>query len=161
MGKAATTKARTTGPTNAPAFALLAAPSLATVDALDVDTLVICLTPQMRPLPGAAGFIDWRLCGALSGLLQRGILTGADREKVLMPGDAIGIPRILVLGFGKDVRKDSDAKLDWLIETVNALDAKRIAVCPPEPGRDWMGMAQQSLEKAFAERIVTLFEPEQ
>lgn len=166
MGKGVVAKSSAkSGPVRAPttglpASSLLVAPSLDAIDALDVDTLVICLTPSMRPLPGAAGFCDWRLCGALSNLIKRGILSGVVDEKVLMPGDRINIPRLLVLGFGDDPRKDSAQKLEWLSSTTLALGAERIAVAPPEPGKDWMGQAEQALTKAFGDRLVTLFEPE-
>lgn len=168
MGNAATAqrstkasgKARATT-TGVPTPSLIVSPSLEAIDALDVDTFVLCLTPSMRPLPGAAGFCDWRLCGTLSQLIKRGILTGAVDEKVLMPADRIGIPRLLVLGLGDDPRKDSARKLDWLASTTLALGAERIAIAPPEPGTDWMGQAEQALVKSLGDRLVTLFAPEQ
>ena len=163
MGTANSTKS--TGPTLVQGSLdhELVPPSLEAIDALSaegIDTLVLCLTPKMRPLPGAAGFADWRLCGALSRLLISGVVTGVDREKVLLPGHPIGVDRILLLGFGDDVRKDSERKLGWMVETLDALAAKKIAIALPEPGRDLVGNAKAHFKKSLGSRFKTLFAPE-
>lgn len=50
----------------------LAELGLAALDALDVEALALPVGPE-RPLQGLAGYVDWRLCGAVS----RAILSGA------------------------------------------------------------------------------------
>ncbi|HEY1333477.1 MAG TPA: peptidase M17, partial [Myxococcaceae bacterium] len=50
-----------------------------TLDALDplpVDTVCLFVSEDERPLGGAAGFVDWRLCGQLSRLLVDGFFKG-------------------------------------------------------------------------------------
>jgi hypothetical protein len=71
LNRIADDKNRKTGPVVA---------TLGAIDALDVDTLVLCLTEDVRPLPGAAGLVDWRLAGRLSRFIEKGILTGARDE---------------------------------------------------------------------------------
>ena len=75
-----------------------------TLDALDplpVDTLCLFVSEDERPLGGAAGFVDWRLCGQLSRLLVDGFFKGTRGESLLLPSSGrIGAPRLVVLGLG-------------------------------------------------------------
>ena len=75
-----------------------------TLDALDplpVDTVCLFVTEDERPLGGAAGFVDWRLCGQLSRLLVDGFFRGTRGESLLLPSSGrIGAPRLVVLGLG-------------------------------------------------------------
>jgi hypothetical protein len=83
--------------------------SLATVDAqlesldtLDgVDTLMLFVAEDERPLQGMAGYTDWRLCGHLSRLLLARFFTGAKEDAVLLPADRrVKADRIMVAGLG-------------------------------------------------------------
>src|SRR6185437_15009634 len=51
-------------------------PSLQTVDTLECEAIAIGLAQDVRPLAGLAGVLDWRLCGRLSDLLRKGVVTG-------------------------------------------------------------------------------------
>jgi Cytosol aminopeptidase family, N-terminal domain len=77
-------------------------PSLEAVDALDgVDALCLVIAQDDRPLQGAAGFVDWRLCGGLSKLLVEAFFEGKPREQVLFP--AVGllkVSRVFAVGAG-------------------------------------------------------------
>lgn len=71
------------------------------LDTLEVETLALFLLTDARPLRGAAGIVDWRLCGELSRALQSGGLTGKLGERLLMPTNGrIGAKRLLVFGAG-------------------------------------------------------------
>jgi len=75
--------------------------SLEALDPLPVDTLCLFVTQDERPLPGAAGFVDWRLCGQLSRLLLDGFFEGTRGESLLLPsGGRLGAGRVVVLGVG-------------------------------------------------------------
>jgi hypothetical protein len=73
------------------------------LDALEgLDALCVFLGEDDRPLPGAAGYVDWRLCGRLSRLLQEGFFQGQVGDSLLVPTDgAIPAPRLFVLGVGR------------------------------------------------------------
>jgi hypothetical protein len=62
---------------------------------------VVAFFADDRPLRGAAGQADWRMCGALSRLIQRGRLSGAFGEAALVPATGGMRARwLLALGLG-------------------------------------------------------------
>jgi hypothetical protein len=73
------------------------------LDALQgVDSLCLFVGEDDRPLPGSAGYVDWRLCGALSRVLQSGFFVGALEDSLLLPSDGrFPLPRIFVMGLGR------------------------------------------------------------
>jgi hypothetical protein len=65
------------------------------------DTALVLVPRDERPLRGDAGRIDWRLCGAVSSLLESGYASGAAGESTLVPaGGAIAPRRLLLFGLG-------------------------------------------------------------
>ena len=79
------------------------------MDSLEgVDALCLFVGEDDRPLPGSAGYVDWRLCGALSRVLQSGFFVGARGDSLLLPADGrFPVPRIFIIGLGR--RKGLDA----------------------------------------------------
>lgn len=77
-------------------------PSLAAVDGLDGLDAVVCLVPEdERPLQGGAGFVDFRLCGALSRALAGGFFMGRPGERLLMPSEGrLAAPMVFAVGVG-------------------------------------------------------------
>lgn len=76
-------------------------PDQSSLDALQVEAILLPFFEDERPLQGAAGLIDWRLCGALSRRLTTSELCGSFGEK----GWTITLPklkteRILLFGLG-------------------------------------------------------------
>lgn len=66
------------------------------------DIVVISFFEDERPLSGAAGRADWRLCGKLSELIAEGTLTGAAGEAVLVtPRGGFRAPILVALGLGR------------------------------------------------------------
>lgn len=77
--------------------------SLASLDALTgVDALALLVFEDERPLRGLAGFVDWRLCGALSRILLGGRFSGARGDALLFPvvGRLTG-ERVFCFGAGR------------------------------------------------------------
>jgi hypothetical protein len=76
---------------------------LAGLDSLEgVDALCLFVGEDDRPLPGSAGYVDWRLCGALSRVLQSGFFVGAREDSLLLPTDGrFRVPRLFVMGLGQ------------------------------------------------------------
>lgn len=77
--------------------------SLAALDGLEGTEAICCfLCEDERPLTGAAGFLDWRLCGGLSRVLKAGFFTGAPGEKLLLPSSSqVPAPKIFAVGLGR------------------------------------------------------------
>jgi len=115
--------------------------SLETLDGLEgVDTLCLFVAEDERPLSGAAGLSDWRLCGQLSRLLVDGFFSGAADDSVLLPSNGrIGPGRIVVFGLGRRERlTDGPALGARLAAAAAALDragALSVALEVPGAGR--------------------------
>ncbi len=77
-------------------------PGLAALDSLTgYDAVCILITEDERPLEGAAGFVDWRMGGALSRVLQTGFFVGSPGEKLLVPTDqTLAAPKLFAVGLG-------------------------------------------------------------
>ena len=74
---------------------------LAGIDTLTAEALAVFLWSDDQPLQGVAGFLDWRLCGALSQTLVRGDFQGAPGEVMLLPTRGrLGNRRVFVFGLG-------------------------------------------------------------
>ena len=75
------------------------------LDALDAlkgfEALCCFVTEDERPLSGAAGFVDWRLCGELSRVLKSGFFVGAPGDKLLVPTHPrLNAPKLFAVGLG-------------------------------------------------------------
>jgi leucyl aminopeptidase len=81
------------------------------LDALGgVDALCLFVAEDDRPLPTTAGYVDWRMCGALSRALKAGFFTGVKDDWLLLPSDGkLSVPRIFVVGLGSRKALDADA----------------------------------------------------
>ena len=55
------------------------------LDALKSEALCVPFFEDERPLVGALGLVDWRLCGRVSDLLKRGRIDGRVGEVTLVP----------------------------------------------------------------------------
>lgn len=86
------------------------------------DCLVLPVFKDDRPLRGAAGLADWRLCGRLSRLVKAN-RASADAGETLMlpPGRRLRFGRILWFGLG-DARNYSDDRfrkdVAWILGVV-------------------------------------------
>jgi len=71
------------------------------IDRARADLAIVCFASTDRPLRGAAGRADWRLCGRLSKLIAAGRVAGHAGEAVLLPGGGgLRAPLLLALGLG-------------------------------------------------------------
>lgn len=65
------------------------------------DALVLPVFANDRPLRGAAGLVDWRLCGRLSRLVKAERASGDAGETLLLPpGRRLRFLRVLWFGLG-------------------------------------------------------------
>ena len=103
------------------------APDLRKLDGLDVEVFVSTFHQDERPLRGAAGLLDWRLCGRLSQLVRAGRLRGVRDEVVLVPTmGRMVFERILMIGAGPIASVDAASALASLRAVFEALDAMKV-----------------------------------
>jgi hypothetical protein len=110
-------------------------------DALDgaPDTMVLPFFADERPLRGAAGLCDWRLCGRLSRMLQSSRVAGKFGEVTLYPPNGSGVrrlpfQRLLLVGLGVADRFDEKAARQGarlIVDTMKRLGLSRYALVPP------------------------------
>jgi hypothetical protein len=99
------------------------------------DALVLPFFSDERPLRGAAGLCDWRLCGRLSRLLASGRVQGQWGETTLYPpGRRLPFSRLVLVGLGPadkfDERAASEAA-QLIGDKMRKLNAPRYALVPP------------------------------
>lgn len=70
-------------------------PSLHSLDALETDLIVLPFFSDERPLEGASGLLDWRLCGSLSRKIMAGYVDGHEGETSLV----VSPPKLLAAGI--------------------------------------------------------------
>jgi hypothetical protein len=115
--------------------------SLQTLDTLQgVDTLCLFVGEDERPLSGASGLCDWRLCGQLSRLLVEGFFSGAADDSVLLPTSGRMAPgRIVVFGLGRRERLSDGpavgARLAAAAAVLDRAGAVSVALEVPGSGR--------------------------
>ncbi len=84
-----------------PPGVVLARGDLAGLDSLSVDTIAVFCFSDVRPLGGVAGFVDWRVCGALSRSIESGTFSGRRGEILMLPASGrFGVWRLFVFGLG-------------------------------------------------------------
>jgi hypothetical protein len=122
-------------------------PALAGLDGLRTELLVVPVFSDERPLRGAAGLADWRLCGRLSDLLVRGQLSGEFDDALLMPPPERRLPaeRLLCLGVG--ARESVDATrlrlyLRTLVARALGLRVRTLALALPHASLTWLSPEQ-------------------
>jgi hypothetical protein len=108
---------------------------LAKWDEADGDTLVVTFFADERPLRGAAGLADWRLCGRLSRLIKHQRVSGAMGEALMMPPGRRLPFRLMVLfglgpsrGFDEKAYRESVRRIQGVLERAGVA---RYAIQPP------------------------------
>jgi hypothetical protein len=130
------------------------------------DSLVLPVFKDDRPLRGAAGLADWRLCGRLSRLVKSNRATAEAGETLLFPpGRRLPFSRILWFGLG-DARGYTDERfrrdLARILEVVTAAGAADWALQAPGRASGLIG-ARRAVEimlehDTLADQPVTLLE---
>jgi len=68
---------------------------------LETDAVAVGFFEDIRPLKGAAGALDWILCGSLSDLIIRNKIRGALGEAALLTTRGkIPAPKVFMVGLG-------------------------------------------------------------
>jgi len=101
------------------------------------DAMVVPIWMDVRPLRGAAGLLDWRMCGRLSQVIREGRLAGTPGEKLLLVTNRIRWRRVLAVGVGESKEFNSDAfrnAVDCSLQALRGIGASNVAMALP--GRD-------------------------
>jgi len=104
-------------------------------DEVSADALVLTFFADERPLRGAAGLADWRLCGRISRLVKKQRATGEVGEQILMPpGGRLPFPSLFVFGLGQIDGFSEGSYREQVQRILAVLDAAKIksfALQPP------------------------------
>jgi hypothetical protein len=111
--------------------------SMKSLDQLQVELIVLPFFSDERPLTGAAGLIDWRLCGALSRKLLAGHLDGHFGDKGMIAGPPkLKVEGLLLIGLGSIASFDrSVAKRACALIAKALRDSKVTTAAIELPGR--------------------------
>jgi hypothetical protein len=128
------------------------APELKQIDTLRCDGLALPWFSDERPLRGALGLIDWRLCGFVSKLVVDGALRGAPLETVLIPGrPKFALSKLFVVGLGSRAEFDDTGfarASQHMLETLHRAGARTLALVLP--GRQTGAIAATAAMELFA-----------
>lgn len=127
------------------------APDLRRLDELRTEAIALPFFEDERPLRGALGLVDWRLCGQISRLLLRGRARGAVRETVLVPTrPRLAFEKLFLFGAGPVAELDERRFLRVVDRMLETLDRARVrASVLALPGR--------SLGRITPQRAMELF----
>lgn len=103
-------------------------------DKATCGTLAVGLFQGERPPKGEAGWVDWRLAGALSRAILAGHVDGAAGTTVLMPAKKLPCRRVLVVGLGPQAEfkgKNLATALDSVLEKIEGFQDNDLAVALP------------------------------
>ena len=130
------------------------------------DCLVLPVFKDDRPLRGAAGLADWRLCGKLSRLVKGSRASAEAGETLLLPpGRRLRFRRILWFGLG-DARNYSEDRfrkdLAWIVDVVTKAGATDWSLQMPGRASGLIG-ARRAIEilleePRYPEQPLTLLE---
>ena len=130
------------------------------------DTLLLPVFRDDRPLRGAAGLADWRLCGRLSRLLKANKASADEGETMLLPpGRRLRFARVLWFGLG-DAKGYSDDRFrrdfTWMLWVAKTAGATDLALQAPGRASGLIG-ARRAVEiiledATLAEQSLTLIE---
>jgi hypothetical protein len=111
---------------------------LARIDALRYEAVALPFCADERPLRGAAGLCDWRLCGRLSAVLGDGRVTGALGEVTLLPArPRLPFDKMLLVGCGPRAGFDAArfrAVTAAVFEAARGLRLRNLALALPGRG---------------------------
>jgi hypothetical protein len=110
--------------------------SAAAPERVRADLLAVPVFSDERPLRGAAGRADWRLCGSLSRLVAECRLAGCPGEAVLASSfGGLAAPLVLALGVGPRRAFDASCLQAFAGEAVRRALALRVpTLALPMPG---------------------------
>lgn len=132
------------------------APDLRKLDLLDAEAMVVPVHEDERPLRGATGLIDWRLCGRVSQLVVRGRVTGREGERVLLPtASRLVFDKVVLVGAGPSEGFEALRARRVFAAMLEALDGLRVRrAALALPGRTWELLDASTAMEVLAPRLL-------
>jgi hypothetical protein len=97
------------------------------IDVLRYEAVVLPFFEDERPLRGAPGLFDWRLCGRLSELLLSGRVTGKRDEVTLIPSrPLLPFDKLLLVGCGMREHFERDVFVSVIERVFSVADGIRL-----------------------------------
>jgi len=132
---------------------------LARWDEANRDCLVLPVFKDDRPLRGAAGLADWRLCGKLSSLVKANRMNGESGETLMMPpGRRPKFGRIMWFGLG-ETKGYSDERyrrdLAWIVDVVSKAGISELTIQAPGRSSGLIG-ARRAVEIMLEDDVLAL-----
>ena len=122
---------------------------LARWDEVEGGALLLTFFEDERPLRGATGLADWRLCGRLSRLIKRGKVTGTRGETLLFPpGKRLPFSHLFLFGLGDTRSFNEDVyreQVRWIHGVAVRAKIGTYAIQPPGRATGLIG-ARRALE---------------
>jgi hypothetical protein len=128
-----------------------AVPELTQIDALRCEALALAFFSDERPLRGALGLCDWRMCGFVSRMITRAAISGAWRETTLMPArPKLALDKLFLFGLGAQDDFDQERLRELvphMLDTVSKAGVRTTALVLPgrSTGRVAAGHAMEAL----------------
>jgi hypothetical protein len=114
------------------------APELRHLDALKCEAILAPFFSDEKPLAGALGLVDWRMCGFLSSAMLRGEIRGEPGETVLVPlRPRLGVDKLFLFGLGREQDFTRDALVPAtarMLEVVTQAKVRTTALVLPGRG---------------------------
>lgn len=132
-------------------------PDLLRWETVSADAICLTFFTDERPLRGAAGLADWRLCGALSRCMLEGRLKGEAGEVVLLPaGRRLPFPKVFLFGLGSsrnftELRYRDAVRKIW--DVVRNVGARSFALSAP--GRSREAIAPRRAIEVLLQEVVS------
>lgn len=122
-----------------------APPTTEQLDRLRCEALALPVLTDERPLRGALGIVDWRLCGLVSRLVLRGAVSTTALETTLVPGrPKLVVDKVFLFGAGPSGELDEArqrALVEHMLNTAIKAGVRTTALVLPGRGTDLVSPA--------------------
>ncbi|MGD8860587.1 MAG: M17 family peptidase N-terminal domain-containing protein [Myxococcales bacterium] len=117
-----------------------APPELSTLDDLRCEALALPFFSDERPLRGALGLVDWRMCAMISKLRKSGDLEGSAGETSLLPArPKLPMDKVFLFGLGPRAKLSTTqvrAAIEHMLDTLERAGVRTSALCLPGRSTD-------------------------
>ena len=126
-------------------------PDLRHLDGLRCEAMALAVFEDERPLRGALGLVDWRLCGQVSRVLLRGHARGALGERVLIPTRRrLPFDKLFLFGAGASADFDDARFASVTQHLLDTLDRARVR-------SSVVGLPGRSCDRITPQRAMEIF----